>query len=185
MPKQIIADMERRMKASMNDLSHDLDTLRTGRASPHLLDKITVDYYGTPTPVGQLATITVPDARHLLIAPWDKGVVNNIVNAISKSDLGVQAVKEGDQVRVSVPALNEERRKEMVKSAGKKTEAHKVAIRNVRRDANDHLKRMEKDGKLTKDELQRHEAEVQKITDRFIAESDKMRTAKEAEIMEV
>ncbi|MBV9470644.1 MAG: ribosome recycling factor [Abitibacteriaceae bacterium] len=185
MPKQVIAEMERRMKASMNDLAHDLGTLRTGRAAPALLDKVMVEYYGSQTPLNQLATITAPDARQLLISPWDKSVAGAIANAILKSDLGVQATKDGDNVRVSVPTLNEERRKEMVKMAGKKTEAHKVAIRNVRRDANDHLKKMEKDGAITKDELQRHEAEVQKITDRFIAESDKVRAAKEAEIMEV
>jgi ribosome recycling factor len=177
--------MERKMKASLSDLQHDLGGLRTGRASPALLDKLTVDYYGTPTPINQLATITVPDSRMLLISPWDKNVAGQIANTISKSDLGVQAIKEGDAVRVSVPHLNEERRKEMVKLAGKKAEAHKVAIRIVRRDATDHLKRLEKDGDLTKDELQRHESEVQKITDRYIADIDRIRAAKEEEIMEV
>jgi ribosome recycling factor len=127
----------------------------------------------------------VPDARQLLIAPWDKALAGQIANAILKSDLGLQATKDGDAVRVSVPALNEERRKEMVKLAGKKAEAHKVAARNVRRDANDALKKMEKDGGVTKDELQRWESDVQKVTDRYIADIDKTRAAKEAEIMEV
>lgn len=185
MPKQIIADMERKMKATLQDFTNDLATLRTGRASPALLDKITVEYYGTPTPLNQVATISVPDPRQLVVSPWDKALAAQIANAISKSDLGMQGIKDGDIVRVSVPHLNEERRKEMVKLAGKKAEAHKVAVRNVRRDANDHLKKMEKDGNLTKDELTRHEGEVQKITDRFITEVDKMRAAKEAEIMEV
>lgn len=188
MPLQVIADMERKMKTTLQDLGHDLATLRTGRASPALLDKIHVDYYGTSTPLQQLATISAPDPRQLLIQPYDKSdknLASNIVNSILKSDLGLQATRDGDNVRVSVPHLNEERRREMVKLAHKKTEAHKVAVRNVRRDANDHLKKMEKDGGMTKDDLTRHEAEVQKITDRMIAEVDRMCSAKEAEIMEV
>ena len=185
MPKQTISEMERKMKASLHDLENDLATLRTGRASPALLDKIMVEYYGSPTPLKSLASITTPDSRQLLITPYDKSVTGQIANAISKSELGLQGIKDGDSVRVSVPHLNEERRKEMVKMAGKKAESHKVAVRNVRRDANDQLKRLEKDGQLTKDELQRHEAEVQKITDRIVAEIDKLRAAKEADIMEV
>lgn len=185
MPKELIAEMERKMKAALQDLEKDLATLRTGRASSALLDKITVEYYGSHMPLNQLATISAPDPRQLLITPYDKSSAGTIANAISKSELGLQAIKDGDMVRVAVPHLNEERRKEMVKLAGKKTEAHKVAIRNVRRDTNDHLKRMEKDGGLTKDELQRHEGDVQKITDRFVGEIDKMRAAKEADIMEV
>ncbi|HEX8235526.1 MAG TPA: ribosome recycling factor [Abditibacteriaceae bacterium] len=185
MPKQLIAEMERKMKAALQDLEKDLNTLRTGRASPALLDKIVVEYYGTPTPLSQVGTVSSPDPRQLLVQPWDKSLAAPIANAISKSDLGFQATKDGDNVRVSIPALNEERRREMVKLAGKKAEEHKVAVRNVRRDANDRLKRMEKDGDLSKDELQRHEGEVQKITDRIIAEVDRMRAAKEADIMEV
>ena len=185
MPKRIIAEMERRMQATLQDLENDLATLRTGRANAALLDRIMVDYYGTPTPLKQVANITVPDARQLLITPWEKSLAPQIANSISKSDCGMQAIRDGDAVRVSVPTLNEERRKEMVKTAGKKTEQHKVAVRNIRRDANDHLKKMEKDGVISKDELGRHEGEVQKITDRIIAESDRHRVAKEAEILEV
>ena len=185
MTKQILADAERKMKAVLQDLNADLATLRTGRAAPALLDKIVVEYYGAPTPLNQLANISAPDARQLLIAPWDKGVTNSIVAALGRSDLGLQAIKDGDSVRVSVPALNEERRREMVKMAGKKAEAHKVGVRNARRDANDALKNLEKDGGVTKDELQRWEGDVQKITDRFIADIDATRTAKESEIMEV
>ena len=185
MPKQVIAEMERRMKTTLQDLENDLATLRTGRANPALLDRVTVDYYGTPTPLKQVANITAPDPRQILIAPWDKSLANAIVNAISKSDLGMQAIKDGDNVRVAVPTLNEERRKEMVKTAGKKTEAHKVAIRNIRRDANDQLKKMEKDGALSKDEVGRYEGEVQKTTDRLIADADRLRAAKEADILEV
>lgn len=185
MPKEVLAELDRKMKATLEDLKHDLASLRTGRAAPSLLDRITIDYYGTQTPLSQLANITVPDARQLLVTPWEKAVAGQIANAILKSDLGVQATKDGDAVRVSVPTLNEERRREMVKLASKKTEEHKVAMRNVRRDANDHLKRMEKDGDLTKDDLKREEETVQKTTDKFIVEADKLRAAKEAEIMEV
>jgi ribosome recycling factor len=185
MPKEALAELDRKMKATLEDLKHDLSSLRTGRAAPSLLDRITVDYYGAQTPLSQLANITVPDARQLLITPFDKSVAGQIANTISKSDLGVQATRDGDAVRVSIPSLNEERRREMVKLAGKKTEEHKVALRNIRRDTNDHLKRMEKDGGMTKDDLKREEELVQKTTDKFIAEADKLRASKEAEIMEV
>jgi ribosome recycling factor len=185
MPIQIIADMERRMNAALEDLDKDLGSLRTGRAAPSLLDKVLVDYHGSPLPLNQLGSVSAPDARQIVVTPWDKAATSAIANAISKSDLGVQAVADGPQVRVSIPSLNEERRKEMVKLAGKKTEDHKVAIRNVRRTANDALKKMEKDGELTKDDLQRHEADVQKITDRFIADAEKMRASKEIDILDV
>jgi ribosome recycling factor len=185
MPKQILTEMERKMKAALQDLEKDLATLRTGRASPALLDKVMVEYYGTPTPLAQVGNVTAPDARQLLITPWEKNLAGAIVNAITKSDLGLQATTDGGNVRVSVPALNEERRKEMVKMAGKKAEAHKVAIRNVRREANDSLKKLEKDGGLTKDDVQRYEGDAQKITDRISAEIDRLRAAKEADILEV
>ncbi len=185
MPKQLIAEMERRMKASLQDLEKDLATLRTGRATPTLLDKVMVDYYGTPTPLSQVAMISSPDPRQLLVAPWEKSLAAAIANTITKSDLGFQATKDGDAVRVSIPSLNEERRRDMVKLAGKKAEEHKVAIRNVRRDANEGLRRMEKDGGLTKDEVQRYEGDVQKITDRITAEIERIRAAKEADILEV
>jgi ribosome recycling factor len=185
MPSQVIAEMDRRMKAALNDLEKDLATLRTGRASPALLDKVVVEYYGAHTPLSQLATISVPDPRQLLVTPWDKSVAGAIANAIVKSELGLQSIKDGDAVRVSVPALNEERRKEMVKMAGKKAEDHKVAIRNVRRDTNDTLKKMEKEGELTKDDLQRYEADVQKATDKAVAEVERLRAAREADILEV
>lgn len=185
MPNQVISDMEKRMKKALEDLDADFGTLRTGRATPALLDKILVDYYGAPTPLKGLATISVPDARQLLVTPFDKTSAGAIANAIAKSDLGVGAVADGGNVRVSVPSLTTERRKEMVKIAGKKAEAHKIAVRNIRRDANDALKKMEKDGDMSKDDLARFEGEVQKITDRYIADVEKSRVAKEADIMEV
>ena len=185
MPDALLAEMERKMKAVLQDLEKDLATLRTGRATPALLDKIFVEYYGAMTPLNQVANVAAPDARQLLVSPWDKTATNAIINAISKSDLGLQVTKDGDNVRVSVPSLNEERRREMVKTAAKKAEEHKVSVRNVRRDANDRFKKMEKDGELTKDDLQTYEASVQKITDRMIADVDKLRVTREAEILEV
>lgn len=183
MPNEVHAELERKMHSTIEALKHDLSGLRTGRAAPALLERINVDYYGAQTPLHQLALISVADARQLIVKPHDKSVAGQIANLISKSNLGVQAVHEGDQIRVSIPSLNEERRKEMVKLAGKKTEEHKVALRNVRRDANDQLKKMEKDGGLSKDDLKREEDHVQKITDKFIAEADQLRVTKEAEIM--
>ncbi len=185
MPKTIIADAEKKMKAAIEDLQADLATLRTSRASPALLDKIMVEYYNSPTPLKQLATVSAPDPRVLIISPFDKTVAANIVAAISQSDLGLQATQDKDIIRVAVPSLTEDRRKEMVKMSGKKAEDHKVSIRNIRRDANDGFKKMEKDGGLTNDDVQRHEGDVQKLTDRYTIEIDKIREAKDAEIMEV
>ena len=150
-----------------------------------MLERINIDYYGTQTPLQQLALISVADARQLLVKPHDKSVAGQIANTIEKSDLGVQAVREGDSIRVSIPSLNEERRKEMVKLAGKKTEEHKIAIRNVRREANEQLKKMEKDGGMTKDDLKREEDAVQRATDKFTAEAEQLHEEKEAEIMQV
>ena len=185
MPKEVLSEMERKMKAAIADLHTELNTLRTGRATPALLDKVFVEYYGAMTPLSQMAAISTPDPRQLLIAPWDKSSVNAIVSAITKGNLGFQATKDGDNVRVAIPAMNEERRREMVKQAARVGEEHKVAIRNVRREANDTLKKMEKEGGMTKDELARYEGDVQKMTDRYIVEVDKARVAKEAEVMEV
>ena len=185
MPTGIIAETERRMKAALADLQTSFGTLRTGRASPALLDKIVIEAYGSFVPLNQLATVSAPEPRQLLVKPFDKSMAGQIANVISKSDLGVQATKDGDAVRVSIPALNEERRKEMVKLAGKEAEKHKVSIRNIRREANDGFKKMEKDGAITKDEVTRYEGDVQKLTDRMIADVDKMRAAKEVEILEV
>ena len=185
MPQTVISGAEARMKHTIEDLHSDLSTLRTGRATPALLDKVMVDYYGSPTPLKTMGQVSVPDARQLLVTPYDASVVGTIANAISKTDLGVTAVADGKSVRVSVPTLTTERRKEMVKLAGKKAEAHKIAVRNIRQDANKDLEKMEKDGEISKDDLARYKTDVQKITDRMIAEVDKIGKAKEGEIMEV
>lgn len=180
-----IKEMEQKMQATLDALQQDLASLRTGRASPALLDKIKIDYYGAMTPLNQVATISVPEPRQLLISPWEKSFVDAIVTAISKSDLGLQGIKDGDKVRISIPALNEERRREMVKLAGKKTEDHKIAIRNIRREVNDHFKKQEKESAISEDDLKRAEEKVQQITDKFTKQAEEIRDAKEAEIMEV
>ena len=185
MPTTVISQMETRMDKALDALHHDLSGFRTGRAAPTMLDKIIVEYYGTPTPLKTLATISAPDARQLIVTPYDKSIAGAIANAIAKSDLGVGATTDANAVRVSVPTLTQERRKEIVKLIGKAAEAQKVAIRNIRRDANDALKKMEKDGEISKDELATHEKTVQKITDSHVAKADKVRVDKEAEILEV
>lgn len=185
MSNTVISQMEKRMKKALEDLDSDFATLRTGRATPALLDKIVVDYYGSPTPLKSLATITAPDARQLLVTPFDKSAAGNISNAISKSDLGVGANVDGMNIRVSVPNLTEERRREMVKLAGKQAEQHKIAMRNIRRDANDEFKKMEKEGEISKDEMKTYEGEVQKVTDKYVKEIDVARDSKETEIMEI
>jgi ribosome recycling factor len=185
MPQTVLTEMERKMKAALEDLHRDLGALRTGRASPAILDKVSVEYYGTMTPLAQVGNISAPDPRQLLIAPWDKNLSGQIVNAIMKSGLGLQATTDGGNVRVSVPALNEERRREMVKTASKKAEEHKVAVRNVRREAIERIKKMEKENDLTKDDVTRYEGDAQKTTDRYIAEIDRIAAAKEADILEV
>ncbi len=185
MPNNVISQMEKRMKKALEDLDSDFAILRTGRATPALLDRIMVDYYGSPTPLKGLATISTPDARQLLVSPFDKSASGQIANAIAKSDLGVGANVDGNNVRVSVPNLTEERRKEMVKLAGKHAEQHKIAVRNIRRDANDEFKKMEKEGDISKDELKTYEGDVQKVTDKYIKDIDEAKASKEVEIMEV
>ena len=185
MPNKVISQMETRMKKALEDLDSDFATLRTGRATPALLDRIMVDYYGSPTPLKGLATISAPDARQLLVSPFDKSASGQIANAIAKSDLGVGATVDGNNVRVSVPNLTEERRREMVKLAGKQAEQHKIAVRNIRRDANDEFKKLEKEGEISKDEMKTYEGDVQKVTDKYVKEIDAARDSKESEIMAV
>jgi ribosome recycling factor len=176
---------EEKMKKTLKVYKEELNNTRAGRANPALLDKITVDYYGTQTPLNQIASISAPEPRTLLIQPWDANSIPNIEKAIMKSDLGLTPSSDGKVIRLIIPQLTEERRKEIIKTLKKTTENAKVAIRNERREANEQLKKMEKDGELTKDDLKKAEEDVQKITDKYIEEIDKLMANKERELMEV
>jgi ribosome recycling factor len=174
-----------KMQKTVATLKRDLAALRAGRAAPALLNKITVDYYGSAMPINQLANVTVPEPRLLVIQPWDKKTVSEIERAIMKSDLGLTPNSDGSIIRLAIPQLTEERRRELVKVVRKKAEEGRVAVRNIRREANDELKRMEKDGDITEDDLRKAQDDIQKLTDRHIEEVDKVLSAKEMEIMEV
>ncbi|CAH1211178.1 MULTISPECIES: ribosome recycling factor [Paenibacillus] len=184
MPQAVKKSAEERMEKAIQALRRDLATLRAGRASSALLDRIQVEYYGAMTPLNQLANISTPDSRTLMIQPWDKSSMSDIERAIMKSDLGLTPANDGSMIRLSIPPLTEERRAELVKLTKKFGEESKVAIRNIRRDANDDIKKMEKSD-ISEDESRRHQDDIQKSTDKFIAEVDKVLAAKEKEIMEV
>ncbi|MFD1990887.1 ribosome recycling factor [Paenibacillus nicotianae] len=184
MPQSIKKSAEERMEKAIQALSRDLSTLRAGRASSSILDRVQVEYYGALTPLNQLANISTPDSRTLIIQPWDKSSLADIERAIMKSDLGLTPANDGNIVRLSIPALTEERRSELVKLTKKFGEESKVAIRNIRRDANDDIKKLEKTD-ISEDESRRHQEDVQKLTDKFIAEVDNVLASKEKEIMEV
>lgn len=183
--QSVMADATDRMNKALASLDHEFAKLRTGRATPALVESIVVDYYGTPTPLKQIASISAPDARTLSIQPWDRGAFNSTEKAIMKSDLGLTPVNDGKIIRISIPPLTEDRRKELVKVAKQYTEDCRVAMRNVRRDANDKLKKMEKDKDITEDDLRKGQEDVQKITDDMIKKADAALQAKEAEIMEI
>ncbi|RJX40766.1 ribosome recycling factor [Paenibacillus pinisoli] len=184
MPQAIKKSAEERMEKAIGALKRDLATLRAGKASPALLDRVQVEYYGSQTPLNQLANINTPDSRTLMIQPWDKSSLAAIEKAILKSDLGLTPSNDGLAIRISVPPLTEERRAELVKNSKKFGEEAKVAIRNIRRDANDDVKKLEKTD-ISEDESRRHQDDIQKTTDKFIAEVEKVLSAKEKEIMEV
>jgi len=185
MPQSVLKDMEERMTKAVATLKKDLATLRAGRATPAMLDKVVVDYYGTPTPIAQLANINAPEPRLLQIQPWDKSALKDIDKAIQQSDLGLVPTNDGVVIRIAVPPLTEERRKELVKVANKNGEEAKVAVRNIRRDANEEIKKLEKAGSISEDESKRHQEAIQKATDKFIAEIDKVVKEKEKDILEV
>ncbi|MCM3782927.1 ribosome recycling factor [Neobacillus mesonae] len=184
MPQTIKKNAEERMEKAIQALKRDLSTLRAGRATPALLDRIQVEYYGAMTPINQLANINTPDSRTLMIQPWDKSSLADIERAIMKSDLGLTPANDGAMIRLSIPPLTEERRTELVKFTKKFGEEAKVAVRNIRRDANDDIKKLEKTD-ISEDESRRHQDDIQKSTDKFVAEVDKVLAAKEKEIMEV
>ncbi|GED29047.1 MULTISPECIES: ribosome recycling factor [Brevibacillus] len=185
MAQSVIKDMEDRMNKAISNLKRDLSTLRAGRANPAMLDRVMVDYYGTPTPISQLANVSVPEPRMLTIQPWDKTALKEIDRALQQSDLGISPSNDGVIIRLIIPPLTEERRKDLVKLAGKSGEETKVAIRNIRRDANDEIKKLEKAATISEDESRRHQETVQKTTDKFIAEVDKVVKDKEKDILEV
>ncbi len=181
----LMLDAEERMEKALLALDKEFAKLRTGRASTSLVDNIKVDYYGTLTPVQQMSTVSCPDSRTVTIQPWDKGAMALIEKAILNSDLGLNPKNDGKVVRISIPPLTEDRRKELVKVCKKYTEESKVAIRNVRRDVNDGMKKLEKDKVLSEDELKKAMDDIQKITDSYVAKADQKAAAKEKEIMEI
>ena len=183
--QDIINDAKSRMKKSVASLQDEFNSLRTGRASANLFDKIRVDYYGTPTPLNQVATVSVPEARLVVIQPWDKGVLTEIEKAIQKSELSVNPSNDGKVIRIAIPPLTEDRRKELVKVAKNHAEQGRVAIRNIRRSANDELKKQQKNGDISEDDEKKGNDQIQKLTDSFVKEIDELLDAKETEIMEV
>lgn len=185
MTAETIKDSERRMQKAVEAAQHDFATIRTGRANPLILEGINVDYYGTPTPLNQLAGISAPEPRMLMVTPWDRGVIDAICKAIQASDLGLTPQSDGNVIRLNIPYLTEERRKDLIKQLHKKSEEHKVAIRNIRRDANEQIKNQKNKSEISEDDMKREQEEVQKLTDKYIAEVDKLTQAKEAELREV
>jgi len=185
MIEDIKKDARKRMAKSVEALKHELSKLRTGRAHASLLDHITVSYYGTEVPINQAASVAVADARTLTVTPWEKKMVPEIEKAILNSDLGLNPVTAGDVIRVPLPALTEERRREMTRIVRQEAENARVAVRNIRRDANQHLKALIKDEHLAKDEEHRAEEEVQKLTDEYIAKIDEILKEKEKDLLEI
>lgn len=173
------------MHKAVEALQHELQTVRTGRASTGLVEHIKVDYYGAPTPLQQLATISTPDAKLIVISPYDKTALGAIEKAIQKSDLGLQPSNDGSVVRLAIPPLTEERRKELAKHVRKRVEEARVAVRNVRRDVHEHLRKLEHDHEISQDDLHRSETELQKLTDDQIAQLDELGSEKEQEILTV
>ena len=185
MINEILQKAEQKMETSIEVLKKDLATIRTGRATPGLIEHIKVEYAGVPTPLNQLASISTPGARFLVIQPWDKTGIHNIEKAILTSDLGLNPTSDGNAIRINIPPLSEERRQELIKVARAKAEKEKVVIRNLRHEAMDELKKMEKSKDISQVDLKRALGQLQKITDGFIAEADQAEQDKEAELMEV
>ena len=177
------SNYEERMKKTISVYEENLSEVRAGRANPAILNKVMVEYYGTPTPINQVAGISVPEARLIVIQPWDLNILKEIERAIIAADIGIAPNNDGKVIRLSFPELNEERRKELVKDIKKMAEDAKVAIRGVRRDGIDDFKKMQKDSEITEDELKQAEDQMQKLTDKYVSEIDRITDAKEKEIM--
>lgn len=184
-PEDILKDADRRMSMSIEFLKRELQTVRTGRATPSLVENLTAEYYGTPTPLGQMATISAPDAQLILIQPWDRQSLQEIEKAIIKSPTGLNPSNDGSVIRIPVPPLSQERRQDLVKSLGKTVEDGKVAVRNVRRDAQDKLRTLERNKDISQDENQRAQTQLQKTTDTHITEIDQFWKSKVEEMMTV
>jgi ribosome recycling factor len=182
---QIYNDLEQKMKGALEAMAHDFSSYRTGRASPAVLDRVHVDYYGTETPVSQVANISTPEPRQLLIQPYDRSMIPAIERAILKSDLGMSPVNDGAGLRLNFPQMTEDRRKEMVKQVGQRTEQCKVSLRNLRREAIDQFKSLEKKKEITEDEVKGNEAKIQKVTDNFVQQAEALGKKKETELMSV
>jgi ribosome recycling factor len=176
---------ERKMKRAVEALQHDLAAVRTGRASPALLERVQVEYYGAPTPLNGVATISVPEPRMIVIQPWDKKMLPQIEKAIQKSDLGLTPNSDGSVVRLPIPPLNEERRRDLVRQVHKRVEEARVAVRNCRRDAMDELRKGEREKQISEDQVKRAQERLQKLTDGFIAQVDEVGRRKEGEVMEI
>ena len=185
MEKQVKDNAEKRMKKTVQALLGEFNTIRTGRASAALFEKIMVEYYGQQTPLNQVATISIPEARLVVIQPWDKNVLAEIEKAIQKSELSLNPSNDGKIIRINIPPLTEERRKELVKLAKNKTEQNRVAIRNIRRDANEELKKLQKNSTISEDDAKRGMDDIQKLTDKYIEELNGLLEKKENEILEV
>ena len=185
MIQDVLADAESRMKKAMDTLRAHLSGIRTGRASPSILDRVQVEYYGTPTPLNQLSSISVPEPRLLVIQPWDRGTIPAIERAIQKADLGLNPSNDGQVIRLAIPPLTEERRKQMVKLVHQNVEEAKIAVRNIRRDATAHLREFGTSGDVSEDEERRAEHQIDDLTKRFVEEADKIGKAKEHEVLEV
>ncbi|MCA1996369.1 MAG: ribosome recycling factor [Armatimonadetes bacterium] len=183
--EQILPDAESRMRHAIDAMLHDFSTYRTGRANPAVLERVHVEYYGVETPVNQVANISVPEPRQLMITPFDKKMLPVIEKAIQKSDLGINPSNDGQNIRLVFPPMTEERRRDMVKQVSQRAEQACVAIRNVRRDAIEHYKAAEKRKEISEDDLKQYEAKVQKLTDKCIAEVHELQKKKEAELLEV
>ena len=182
--KEVQNKLQQQMDKTIEALKFEFSTIRAGRANAQMLDKIRVDYYGTPTPINQVGSISVPEPRTLMISAWDKSAMKEIEKAIRNSDLGLNPTNDGEVIRINVPALTEERRKELCKQAKKASEEFKVRIRNERRDANDKLKKLEKEGEITEDELKKAQDNVQKMTDKYTKEIDSLLETKEKDMVD-